>query len=203
MLEVKVTKTMGRGLFATQDIPANATVHVADFIKVKDVEVDKCPDIARYVFGYTKKYSALCLGLGSLFNHSDEPNVDVYFDNKDGREVMEFISLRPIKIGEQLFISYGGEDYAFAHLLKKPKKQVNLHDLVYNFKTKHKGGFTEADQQKLLKKFPKINMEKYKNAMMGHTCVMVDGELVIYHCDVLGALRCGLENRNLTEAEWD
>lgn len=119
MIEVKVTKKMGRGLFATQDIPAEVTIHTADFIKVKDADVDKCPDIAKYVFGYTKKYSVLCLGLGSLFNHSDEPNVDVYFGEKDGREIMNFVSIRPIELGEQLFISYGGEEYAFYHLLKK------------------------------------------------------------------------------------
>lgn len=119
MLKVKATKTMGRGLFATQDIPPLATIHVADFIKLKDSDVNKCPDVAKYVFSYSKKYSVLCLGLGSLFNHSDEPNVDVFFSEMDGREVMEFVSLRPIIKGEQLFIYYGGEEYAFHHLLKK------------------------------------------------------------------------------------
>lgn len=119
MIEVKKTKTMGRGVFATQDITANATIHQADFIKVPEEEVNKTPTFAKYVFQYSKKYSVLCLGVGSLFNHSNEPNAEVCFSKIGDREVMEFYAIKDIKAGEQIFISYGGEDYAFYHLLKK------------------------------------------------------------------------------------
>ena len=194
---------MGRGLFATEDIKVNTKIHEAYFIKTKDKEVDLCPDIAKYVFGYSKTYSVLCLGLGSLFNHSDTPSVQAYFDKNENGEIMEFWTTRDVVAGEELFISYGGDEYAFSHLLKKEKKKIDLESLVYNFKTKNKKGFTYADQKKLLKKFPKINMQKYNSAMMGQTCIMINKELVTYHHDVLKALRCGLENRNLTEIEFD
>ena len=118
MLEVKTTKKMGRGVFATEDIKANTKIHEAYFIKAKDSEVDLCPTFAKYVFGYNKKYSVICLGLGSLFNHSSDPSVEAYFNKNENGEIMEFITIKDVKAGEQLFISYGGEDYAFSHLLK-------------------------------------------------------------------------------------
>lgn len=118
MIKVLQTKTMGRGIFATQDIPKDTSIHVAEFIKVLDKEVNNCPTFAKYVFTYTKKYSILCLGVGSLFNHADKPNVGAWITKLQGREVMEFFTDRDIKAGEQLFISYGGKEYAFYHLLK-------------------------------------------------------------------------------------
>lgn len=113
---------MGRGIFATENIKANTKIHEAYFIKTKDAEVDLCPDLAKYVFRYSKKYSALCLGLGSLFNHSSTPSVEAFFSKNENGEIMEFWTVKDARAGEQLFISYGGDNYAFSHLLKKEKK---------------------------------------------------------------------------------
>ena len=48
-----------------------------------------------------------------------------------------------------------------------------------------------------------VNGEKYDEAMWGNTCGMWDGKFVIYHCDVLKAIQCGIENRDLKLEEWD
>jgi hypothetical protein len=32
---------------------------------------------------------------------------------------------------------------------------------------------------------------------------MTNGELIIYHCDIDKALRCGIEDRDLKLYEWD
>lgn len=80
---------------------------------------------------------------------------------------------------------------------------VNVHELVYGFKTKNKEGFVQSEIDTLLKNFPEINMEKFDGALMGITCMMIDNELVIYHCDIESALNCGIENRNLKTSEWD
>jgi hypothetical protein len=74
-----------------------------------------------------------------------------------------------------------------------------LHKLVYGFKTKNKGGFTSEEQREILAMFPKINMKRYNEALMGITC---SGNY-IYHCDILTALRCGTEDRNMKAYEWD
>lgn len=121
MLEVKKTKSMGRGVFATQDIKSGAKISEAEFLEVLDEQVNLCPDLAKYVFAYSNRYSALCLGIGSLFNHSDKPSAEASFGEKDGRDIMEFWTVRNIKSGEEIFINYGGENYAFNHLLKNEK----------------------------------------------------------------------------------
>ena len=46
---------------------------------------------------------------------------------------------------------------------------------VYEFPKKNKEGFTSAELIELLKEFPDIDMKKYNNAMLCHTCPMIDG----------------------------
>jgi len=75
--------------------------------------------------------------------------------------------------------------------------------LVHDIKTKHKIGFNQTEQTELLKKFPDINLEKYNDALMGITCSRIDGEILIYHCDIITALLCGIENRNMNMFEFD
>lgn len=79
----------------------------------------------------------------------------------------------------------------------------NIHDIVYNFKTKNEQGFTKSEIEELLKEFPNINMEKFSNAFIGNTCMLIDDEIITYHCDVEHALYCGIENRDLNIWEWD
>jgi len=68
--------------------------------------VDRLKDL---VFEIDKKKSeyGLVLGYGSLYRHSDKPNVD-YAYNKRQRH-MFFIANRPIKAYEELTINYGSE----------------------------------------------------------------------------------------------
>lgn len=80
---------------------------------------------------------------------------------------------------------------------------MNLYDTVYNYPTKNPEGFTGDEINKLLHDFPELNRERFDNAMIGNTCMVIDGKAVIYHCDVLTALRCGLENRDIKFSEWD
>ena len=74
---------------------------------------------------------------------------------------------------------------------------------VYEFKTKNKEGFVQSEIDVLLKEYPNINMDKFDSALMGITCMQINNELVIYHCDIESALRCGIENRNLRSWEFD
>jgi len=78
-----------------------------------------------------------------------------------------------------------------------------LHDYIYKFPTKYDVGFLPEELQEVIDKFPQMDMKKWDDAMMGNTCQMREGKLVIYHCDVLVAVRCGLEKRDQTLMEWD
>lgn len=79
-----------------------------------------------------------------------------------------------------------------------------LEALVYNWKTKNKEGFTHREENRLLAHIGKENMDmdKYYDALRGNTCMMIDGEIITYRCDILTALRCGLEKRNMKWYEW-
>lgn len=78
-----------------------------------------------------------------------------------------------------------------------------LKDKVYNYPTKYEEGFTSIEIVELLKEYPDVNMDKFNNAMIGNTCMMKDSKIINYHVDVLTALRCGLENRDMKLWEWD
>ena len=85
----------------------------------------------------------------------------------------------------------------------KPNPLLELQEKVYNYPTTYKEGFIASEEADLLKDFPNIDMDKYNDAMRGNTCMVRDGQTVIFHCDVLNALRCGAEKRNLKWWEWD
>ena len=65
------------------------------------------------------------------------------------------------------------------------EKYIDLRNLVYKYPTKHKIGFLPDELKDIVSKFPDINMEKYKNAMFGNTCAMIEKKLVMYHPDAL------------------
>ena len=80
---------------------------------------------------------------------------------------------------------------------------MNIREKVYNYPTKHKEGFVKSKVDALLKKFPNIDMEKFNYALMGNTCMVKEGEIIQYHCDIEKALMCGIEKRKLRISEWD
>lgn len=79
-----------------------------------------------------------------------------------------------------------------------------LKDKIYNYETESKYGFNPKEIETLLSDYPNINMNKFNNAMFGNTCMVNErDELIMYHCDILKAINCGIENRDLTTFEWD
>lgn len=74
---------------------------------------------------------------------------------------------------------------------------------IDNYNTKYKQGFINTEIEDILKEYPNINMDKFNNALMGISCMVINNETVIFHCDIEKAIRCGIENRNLNFWEWD
>lgn len=97
------------------------------------------------------------------------------------------------------------EDQLLKEEENKRAFEKKLEDLVYNYPTKNKEGFINEEQAALIAMFPEINLDKYWDAQNGITCMMDEDtrQLIIYHCDVLLSLRCGLENRDPNISEWD
>jgi len=75
-------------------------------------------------------------------------------------------------------------------------------DIVYGFKTKNGSGFTDSELNTLLKGI-RISKGDIDKQLTGCTCGYVDNEMIYYRYDVLKAIEATLENRDLTDSEWD
>lgn len=101
----------GRGVFAKERI-------------LKDTCIERCPVVALYdpkerkrlrktglvnyyfLWGDKREYPAICLGWGSIYNHSFTPNARYEKVMEEGR--MDFYALRDIEAGEEITVNYNG-----------------------------------------------------------------------------------------------
>ena len=83
------------------------------------------------------------------------------------------------------------------------KYSDKLKDLVYSYETKYDEGFIDSEIEDILSKFSNLNMDKFQNALYGNTYMLKNNDVIMYHCDILTALRCATENRNMYAYEWD
>lgn len=106
-----VDTEFGRGLIAAKDIREREIIEISPYLRINSHD-SRCMDatvIESYRFLIDGENilgdTCLALGYGSLFNHSEEPNVD--YDIDPSRSIIEYVTLRDIEKGEQLFIDYG------------------------------------------------------------------------------------------------
>lgn len=78
----------------------------------------------------------------------------------------------------------------------------NLSKFIDSYPTKYQYGFLGSETNEILEKF-EIDKDKFYTAMGVNTCMMMEGQIVNYHCDIELALRCVIENRDKTLDEWD
>ena len=95
----------GRGVVATRYIPQDKLVEVSPVILFRAVDVSDA--LNRYIFEWDDNHYALALGLGSLFNHSANPNLAVFLRMKGMK--IAFMATRDIERGEELCHDYGYE----------------------------------------------------------------------------------------------
>jgi len=77
-----------------------------------------------------------------------------------------------------------------------------LKDLVYKYKTNYEHGFTNIEIQNLLEEL-NINERRFNKALGCNTCMIIDGNIITYHTDVLKGIVCSLENREQSFFEFD
>lgn len=105
MLIVKKNKQFGRYVVTTENIRKGQIVELSELIVISkaDAKLIHKTILNAYVYAYKINGIAVALGIGSLFNHSSEPNLAYKLQN----EKMKFTAKRNISAGEQLFIDYG------------------------------------------------------------------------------------------------
>jgi SET domain len=95
----------GRGVHTRTSIPQEIVVLCDPVIVFPDKAATGL--IHKYTFDWGHGMSALALGLGSLMNHSFNPNVVYATDHR--LKVIRFRSLRAIEFEEELCINYNGD----------------------------------------------------------------------------------------------
>lgn len=81
------------------------------------------------------------------------------------------------------------------------RKEVT--EIVMNYPTSNELGFTAVEQVLLIMEFEDFNIQKYYNAFFGCTRALVGKITITYHSDIITAIMCGLENRDIQSHEWD
>ena len=107
-LYIKNSKGKGKGVFTSTAIVAGTIIEIAPIILLPEHDcalIDKS-HLYNYYFlwGEEHKNYAICLGYGSLYNHSYEPNCiyETYYEE----ELIHFITLCDIEAEEELMINY-------------------------------------------------------------------------------------------------
>jgi hypothetical protein len=90
-------------------------------------------------------------------------------------------------------------------ILKKEKKESEYEKLqkkVFDYNTKYKEGFIKSEIEHFLEEL-NINERRFYKALGVNTCMLIDGEVITYHTDILKGVVCAIENREQNSLEWD
>ena len=113
-ITIKPSTVHGIGVFAIRDIPKGCSTifsrNVGNWIKVPIAEIETLPEHSKSLVEtyclydeenyYLPDYGFKVMDLVNYLNHSNEPNIESVNDGEN------FIALRDIKAGEELFVSY-------------------------------------------------------------------------------------------------
>lgn len=132
LVYVKRVKGKGRGVFALRSIAKGEVIEKVPILVVplRFLTLGLWdPDLARFCFWRDRKNVAVCLGYGSIYNHSYRPNAE-YLDGSG--QTMIFRAIRPIEAGEEITINYNGDPkdkdpVGFMVVETEPRKNGQCH----------------------------------------------------------------------------
>ena len=108
ILVVAPSDKRGRGVFASEKIPANTIIEISPVLvlTVKDRKLVEKTLLFDYIFewGTHSKQACIALGYLSLYNHAYNANCDYEMDYDT--QLMTIKTVRTIKKGEELYINY-------------------------------------------------------------------------------------------------
>jgi SET domain-containing protein len=108
-IEVKLVSGKGRGVFARRLLSSGSVIEKVPVLLVPIQQIAggwDNPGLMSFFFVWNHATLAVCLGYGSLYNHSYTPNARYV---EVGTDVMAFVALRDIGPGEEVTINYNGD----------------------------------------------------------------------------------------------
>jgi SET domain-containing protein len=110
MIIYKQTPHAGLGVFATRKIASGEMIEQVPVIVVPAAEqpliAQTILDSYDFKWGEDGKSTAIALGMGSLYNHSHNPNA--LYRKRFADRLIEFIAIREIDEGDEIRINYNG-----------------------------------------------------------------------------------------------
>ena len=109
MLEVRKSNVSGRGIFTKKEIKKGEIIEICQIIKLSKEDREKIDstELYNYYFSWKEEGLAISLGLGSLYNHSYQPNAQ-YIKDFD-KDLINFVALKDIKPEEEILVNYNGD----------------------------------------------------------------------------------------------
>jgi uncharacterized protein len=112
---VKPSTVSGLGVFAKDRILASEVIEECPVLQLPLEPGDVSRLLIDYRFNFPSgtgsewSEQVICLGFGSLYNHSNENNAHWYSDNAN--RTLKFFAVRDIEPGEEILTYYGSETY--------------------------------------------------------------------------------------------
>ncbi len=104
-LVVRSSRRGGRGLYANRDFRKGETLVEDPVLIFPNREATPRSVVHKYTFDWSDDdTSALALGLGSLINHSYDPNAVYVFRWRE--KAIRFVAYRDIRRGEEILMNY-------------------------------------------------------------------------------------------------
>lgn len=105
----------GRGVVATKKIRKGEIIETCPIMEISETEkkfIEKDSDIIKfyYLIQEDLKRCCLMLGYGSIYNHSENPNADIDYEEDKSQKYLRFIALKDIKPGEEVVYDYEFEN---------------------------------------------------------------------------------------------
>jgi len=102
------SENKGRGVFTTSPIFKESLIEICPVIVLSTSDTRQIHETLLhdyyFLWDLEKKTSALALGYGSLYNHSDQPNA-IFDLDYDGLNI-KFAAIRDIKAGDEITVDY-------------------------------------------------------------------------------------------------
>jgi SET domain-containing protein len=110
-LYIAGTKSMGLGVFTSEDIDEGTIIEESPVIVMSNVERKLLDQtlLHNYIFEWGEKKDQCCMALGYIpvYNHSYKSNCEYEMDFK--KKLITIKAVHFIKTGEELFINYNGD----------------------------------------------------------------------------------------------
>ncbi|MBN8837758.1 MAG: SET domain-containing protein-lysine N-methyltransferase [Sphingobacteriia bacterium] len=110
-LTVTASLKGGRGVFTTENIPANTVIEISPVLvlSVKERAIAEETNLYNYFFEWGKSRKKGALGMGNISMYNHDYNANCMYEMDYDHELMTITTVRAVKKGEELCINYNAE----------------------------------------------------------------------------------------------